>query len=55
MALRTCKADVVVGLADGEDERLKAKEAGGGDSGARKWAWSGKWAVVQYCDGRGDA
>jgi len=53
LALRTCKADVVVGLADGLDEKLKAKEGGGGDSGARKWAWSGKWAVVQYCDGRG--
>jgi len=55
LALRTCKADVVVGLADGLDEKLKAKEGGGGDSGARKWAWSGRWAVVQYCDGRGSA
>jgi hypothetical protein len=52
LALRTCKADVVVGLAKGKDEELKAKEGGGGDSGARKWGWSGKWAVVQYCDGR---
>jgi damage-control phosphatase, subfamily III len=24
----------------------------GGDGGARKWAWSGKWAVVQFCDGK---
>jgi len=55
LALRTCKADVVVGLADGEDEKLRGQEGGGGDGGARKWAWSGKWAVVQYCDGRGDA
>lgn len=52
LALRTCKADVVVGLAQGKDEELKAKEGGGGNSGARKWGWSGKWAVVQYCDGR---
>jgi hypothetical protein len=52
LALRTCKADVVVGLPEGEDERLKALEGGGGDSGARKWAWSGKWAVVQFCDGK---
>ncbi|ORY16135.1 hypothetical protein BCR34DRAFT_597932 [Clohesyomyces aquaticus] len=52
LALRTCKADVVVGLPEGEDERLKATEGGGGDSGARKWAWSGKWAVVQFCDGK---
>lgn len=52
LALRTCKADVVVGLPEGEDERLKAIEGGGGDSGARKWAWSGKWAVVQFSDGK---
>jgi len=52
LALRTCKADVVVGLKDGEDERIKASEGGGGDSGARKWAWSGKWAVVQFSDGK---
>ena len=52
LALRTCKADVVVGLPDGEDERLRGVEGGGGDSGARKWAWSGKWAVVQFCDGK---
>lgn len=52
LALRTCKADTVVGLPEGEDERLKALEGGGGESGARKWAWSGKWAVVQFCDGK---
>ncbi|KAL6704599.1 Hairy/enhancer-of-split with YRPW motif protein 2 [Coniothyrium glycines] len=52
LALRTCKADVVVGLSEGDDERLRATEGGGGDSGARKWAWSGKWAVVQFSDGK---
>ncbi|KAF2654284.1 DUF89-domain-containing protein [Lophiostoma macrostomum CBS 122681] len=52
LALRTCKADVVVGLPEGEDERVKATEGGGGDSGARKWAWSGKWAVVQFSNGK---
>lgn len=52
LALRTCKADTVVGLPGGVDERLKAMEGGGGDTGARKWAWSGKWAVVQFCDGK---
>ncbi|KAF2474260.1 DUF89-domain-containing protein [Lindgomyces ingoldianus] len=52
LALRTCKADVVVGLLEGEDERIKATEGGGEDSGARKWAWSGKWAVVQFSDGK---
>lgn len=52
LALRTCKADVVVGLPKGKDEELRAVEGGGGDSGARKWAWSGKWAVVSFCDGK---
>lgn len=52
LALRTCKADVVVGLPEGEDERIKATEGGGGNSGSRKWAWSGKWAVVQFSDGK---
>jgi hypothetical protein len=37
LALRTCKADVVVGLPEGEDERLRAMDGGGGDSGCRKW------------------
>ncbi|KAK5742621.1 Hairy/enhancer-of-split with YRPW motif protein 2 [Elasticomyces elasticus] len=52
LTLRTCKADVVVGLPKGKDEELRAMEGGGGDSGARKWAWSGKWAVVSFCDGK---
>ncbi|KAL8664019.1 MAG: hypothetical protein Q9202_003436 [Teloschistes flavicans] len=52
LALRTCKADTVVGLPDGEDERIKATDGGGGGSGARKWAWSGKWAVAQFCNGK---
>ncbi|KAK7994713.1 hypothetical protein PG990_013486 [Apiospora arundinis] len=52
LALRTCKADVVVGLKPGEDERIRATEGGGGDSGIRKWAWSGKWAVVSYSGGK---
>jgi damage-control phosphatase, subfamily III len=51
LALRTCKADVVVGLPPGKDEELKALPDGGGDSGARKWAWSGKWAVVSLSKG----
>ncbi len=52
LALRTCKADVVVGLPLGRDEELRQTEGGGGDSGSRKWATSGKWAVVQLCDGK---
>ena len=52
LALRTCKADTVVGLPPGKDERLKAAECGGEESAARKWAWSGKYAVVQFYDGK---
>ena len=52
LALRTCKGDVVVGLPPGKDEELRAMEGGGGDSGARKWAWAGKWAVIQFHDGK---
>lgn len=52
LALRTCKADVVVGLPKGRDEELRKMEGGGGDSGCRKWAWSGKWAVVEFSDGK---
>ena len=53
LALRTCKADVVVGLKEGEDEQLrKAGGDGESDSEARKWAWTGKWAVAQFCDGK---
>ena len=48
LALRTCKADVVVGLKEGEDEKLREGDLGG----ARKWAWSGKWAVVSFWDGK---
>lgn len=51
LALRTCKADVVVGLANGKDEELRRKENGEIDE-ARKWAWSGRWAVVQFHDGK---
>ncbi|KAJ5038470.1 uncharacterized protein L3040_007328 [Drepanopeziza brunnea f. sp. 'multigermtubi'] len=52
LALRTCKADVVVGLKPGQDEELRAMEGGGGESGKREWAWSGKWAVVSFSAGR---
>ncbi|OJJ48887.1 hypothetical protein ASPZODRAFT_139841 [Penicilliopsis zonata CBS 506.65] len=52
LAFRTCKADVVVGLPSGKDEELKQTPNGGGSSGARKWAWSGKYAVVSFCDGK---
>ncbi|RKU41338.1 hypothetical protein DL546_004284 [Coniochaeta pulveracea] len=49
LALRTCKADVVVGLKPGQDEKLRQEQ--GGNPDARKWAWSGKWAVVSFSSG----
>lgn len=55
LALRTCKADVVVGLPEGLDEKLRASEQGKEDTESRKWAWSGKWAVVQFHDGKGES
>lgn len=54
LALRTCKADVVVGLPEGVDEKLR-EETGEGNTKARKWAWGGKWAVVQFVDGKKEA
>ena len=51
LSLRTCKSDVVVGLMEGEDERLRALEGEGGDSKQRKWAWNGKWALCSFSSG----
>lgn len=52
LSLRTCKADVVVGLPEGKDEELRKGQDDKGESGQRKWAWSGKWAVVSLSEGK---
>ncbi|GMM27952.1 putative methyltransferase [Martiniozyma asiatica (nom. inval.)] len=44
LALRTCKADVCVGLKEGDEERV-IKESG------EEWCTLGKWAVISYSDG----
>lgn len=51
LALRTCKADVIVGLSAGQDEDLKAQNGCGTLDEARRWAWTGKWAVASFSQG----
>ncbi|KAK9349673.1 hypothetical protein V1523DRAFT_429854 [Lipomyces doorenjongii] len=51
ISLRTCKADVVVGLTDGQEEELEPTwvditTAKGKPETGKAWAWSGKWAVM---------
>ncbi|GBC03341.1 hypothetical protein RclHR1_05080007 [Rhizophagus clarus] len=43
LALRTSKADVIIGLPEGIEERLSASEA--------DWMYSGKYAVIQFNEG----
>lgn len=40
LALRTCKADVIVGLEEGVEQRVQQEDA--------KWRVNGKYAVVQF-------
>lgn len=53
LTLRTCKADVVVGLPEGKNEELcKEYEAmTNGDQPGYFWTALGKWAVIQFSDG----
>lgn len=46
LALRTCKADVCVGLPKGLDDQLSAKH------GRLTWRTNGKFAVVSFHDGK---
>lgn len=50
LALRTCKADVVVGLPEGLNEKLVDEYARSGNEGIF-WTASGKWAVISFSDG----
>ncbi|KAI2895520.1 hypothetical protein CBS63078_8537 [Aspergillus niger] len=52
LALRTCKADVVVGLAEGQDEGLRNAHHSESAPKERRWAWTGKWAVASFYDGK---
>lgn len=53
MSLRTAKADVVTGLKPGQDEELK-KLVGCEGTGARKWSWHGKYAVISLSEGKAE-
>ncbi|SCV03642.1 LAME_0H12068g1_1 [Lachancea meyersii CBS 8951] len=52
LSLRTCKADVIVGLAPGVDEKLcSVWESEKKTEPGSWWSSSGKYAVICYCDG----
>lgn len=52
LALRTCKADVVVGLPKGVNETLIKTYKDMGNEIGEHWTSSGKWAVVSFCNGQ---
>ena len=51
LALRTCKADVCVGLPDGLEEELVENWKKAGNEVGELWCSSGKWAVISYSPG----
>lgn len=46
LALRTCKADTVVGLQLGREEEIDPNRTG-------EWTYNGKYAVISFFDGKG--
>lgn len=48
LSLRTCKADVVVGLPEGVNERLIQEWEAAGNAIGEFWTSSGKWAVISF-------
>lgn len=53
LSLRTCKADVVVGLPEGVNERLIEEYKAAGNEVGEFWTSSGKWAVISFSSGTG--
>lgn len=51
LSLRTCKADVVVGLEKGVNEKLIEKYKAMGNDVGEFWSSSGKWAVISFSKG----
>lgn len=52
LSFRTCKADVVVGLKPGQDKQLEKEWVEQGNSNPLSWCWSGKYAVIEFNDGK---
>lgn len=52
LALRTCKADVVVGLPYGLNEKLIIEYESMGNEVGEFWTASGKWAVISFSAGQ---
>lgn len=50
--LRTIKADVVAGLPTGREEALEKEWLALGNDNKYGWAWSGKYAVIEYSSGQ---
>ncbi|EGW30768.1 uncharacterized protein SPAPADRAFT_62626 [Spathaspora passalidarum NRRL Y-27907] len=51
LSLRTCKADVVVGLPQGVNEKLIEQYKNMGNEIGEFWSSSGKWAVISFNQG----
>ncbi|KAK6203518.1 Ty3 transposition effector [Scheffersomyces amazonensis] len=52
LSLRTCKADVVVGLKPGVNEELIERYKAQGNEIGEFWSSSGKWAVISFSNGK---
>ncbi len=51
LSLRTCKADVLVGLPQGLEEELNEQWRNSGNTETNGWAWTGKYAVMSFSKG----
>lgn len=51
LSLRTIKGDTLSGLAEGTQERLDEEWSAGGHTEKGGWAYSGKYAVIQFSSG----
>jgi hypothetical protein len=52
LTLRTCKADTCTGLPEGKEQELEKEWKELGNDDPRSWVYYGKYAVVQYSNGK---